>query len=244
VQLPLTPALIRKQTRTFREQVLCDLREEGYSFSQIAEILGVSRQRASQLEGVLVRRALAARSKKSKLARPVELTWRETPRALRRVSADVFYKRLNGINTRYEIQFDRILKDQFRRRKFGRGVRPELSTLFSKTWPLIKSYQGSAFNFSKLVGDFAVLVDEPHLSQLLSRLRAKGFLRKVGTVRVGHHNLPEIFMVEVPVDQHAAFLLEELVLRWSRGLSQLEASWRIAESTQSLLAHFVQSHAF
>ena len=55
--LRLEASEIRAAARNLRELLLWDLREEGYTFREIGELFGMTKQRASQLERKMILRA-------------------------------------------------------------------------------------------------------------------------------------------------------------------------------------------
>ncbi len=235
------------ETPNLREQVIWNLREQGYRDREIAEVLGITRQRVSQIERRLIARATAAKSSRNHLADPA-------PKGLRRhakvrvhaVTSEDFERRLNALNRYYEPQLLRLLEGGCNRQKSS--TRSALSPLFWKAWPLIEHYQLQPFSFSMLVGDFPVLAGEAHLAQLLSRLRKKGLLRQVGTVRIEGQNLPEVLMAQTPIEDYLAPRIDKLVAIWAYQLRRLNSTFcsdlaanRLARSTSSIRSHLIQS---
>jgi predicted transcriptional regulator len=210
---------------TLRERVIRELRNEGYRLKEIAELLGITIQRVSQIERqMMVRRdGVNRRDGAGKL----------TPRRIK--TTENFAKRLDSINSSYEACFDSILRRTYKRQHHldKRAKRFE-SSLFLKLWPLIELYRGNPFSFSKLLEDFPQIAKEHHLRQLLCRLRRIGLLKTIGLMRVTGHNLPEVVMVEAPLEQQAADSIERLVVRWTKKLQQLQWEYRFARPARSL----------
>ena len=199
-QPPLTSSEVRNEAKTLRERVVWDLREEGYRHREIANVLGMTKQRASQIERELILRAAASKSNRERLSNSPSKTLRRTGnRRVRGIAVDDFMRRLDAINGGYEKQLHHILRSGYNRQKSHARGKDAESTLFWKVWPLIERYELRPFSFSSLVGDFACLSEQSHLPQLLSRLRRRGLLRKVGTVRIRGQNLPEIMMAQIPI---------------------------------------------
>ena len=245
------PALSESETPAeapnLREQVIWSLREQGYRDREIAEVMGITRQRVSQIERRLVARAMAAKTSRNHLAVGA-------PKALRRhakvrvhaVTSEDFERRLNTVNRYYDQQLQRLLKGGYNRQKSS--ARAPMSPLFWKVWPLIEGYQLAPFSFSKLLGDFPALAQEAHLAQLLSRLRKKGLLQAVGSVRVKGQNLPEVLMAQTPIEKFIAPKIQKLVAGWARDLKHLNSTFcpdlpanRLARSTESIRNHLIKS---
>src|ERR1019366_2108041 len=188
-QTRLTSSEIRGEAKTLREQVVWNLREEGYRYREIAELLRITKQRVSQIERQLILRAIASKSKRDHLldGNPKAVRWKAKSR-VRRITFDDFARHLEALNGYYEPQLQRILNRGYNRQRFCTRAKSPVSTLFWKVWPLIE--------LSRLIGDFPSLAQQPYLPQLLSRLRRRGLLRKVGSVRIEGHNLPEILMAQ------------------------------------------------
>jgi len=244
-QPPLTSSEVRNEAKTLREQVVWDLREEGYRHREIANVLGMTKQRASQIERELILRAAASKSNRERLSNSPSKTLRRTGnRRVRGIAVDDFMRRLDAINGGYEQQLHHILRSGYNRQKSHARGKDAESTLFWKVWPLIERYELRPFSFSSLVGDFACLSEQSHLPQLLSRLRRRGLLRKVGTVRIRGQNLPEIMMAQIPIEQFVAPKIEKLVAKWTRKLEQLKSAYcpnRTDRSIQSIRKELVQA---
>ncbi len=234
----LTPSEIRQEARSLRELLLWDLREQGYCLREIAGVLGITRQRVSQLETGMVRRAVISKSRTfNPLLDPGKIVWKRNTSYVKLVTFQEFEKRVDALNARYEAHLKRVLKRFYWRQITWARKEPSPSTLFRKVWPLIESYQEKPFNFSKLIEDFPALAQEPHLSQLLSRLRRQGLLRRVGSVRMVSHNLPEVLMARTSWKESAAMQIEKLALVWSRKLLELEARYQSIRPNQTLRGH-------
>ena len=234
----LTPSEIRQEARSLRELLLWDLREQGYCLREIAGVLGITRQRVSQLETGMIRRAVIAKSKAfNPILDPGKIVWKRNTSYVKLVTFQEFEKRVDALNARYEAHLKRILKRFYWRQMTWARHQPSPSTLFRKVWPLIERYQEKPFNFSKLIEDFPALAQEPHLSQLLSRLRRQGLLRKVGSVRKASHNLPEVLMARTSWKESAATEIEKLASVWSRKLLELEARYQSIRPNQALRGH-------
>jgi transcriptional regulator with XRE-family HTH domain len=208
-----------------RELLLWDLKEEGYTFREIGELFGMSRQRASQIERKMIARAGArALSKTPEAIRPrVNAVCKVPAIWIRTITREEFDNRLASINRSFHAQFTRIIERGYNRQRLsGPAGAGQNAGEFWRIWPFIEAYEKRPFTFSQLVADFPQLSAEPHLAQSLSRLRRTGLLRKVKTVRVAGHNHPEVVMVEAPVEQHVAAAIERLVARWSARLRRLQ----------------------
>ena len=222
--------MIRENATTLRERVIGDLRREGYRFREIAELLGISKQRASKIAGRMIVRVNVARMKKHHRA----VNWRKS-QFVRGITDDEFARRLETVNRNFEARFDSILNQTYKRRGFlDKCAEAPRYTLFTKLWPLIELYGKRPFSFSKIVRDFPRLAKEPHLSQLLFRLRKTGLLEKVGSTRAEGHNRPEVLMVERPIEQIAAGRIEEVVVRWSKKLNQLRRDYQTTRPVQPI----------
>ena len=235
----LGSAEVRETARNLRELLLWDLKEEGYTFREIGELFGMSRQRASQIERKMIRRASARALKKAPEAQwlPVLAISKVPAVWIRTITRDEFDERVARINLTFQEQFSRILERGYKRRHLPNpegGSRA--ASEFWEVWPSIEAYDKRPFTFSKLVADFPQLHNLPHLAQLLSRLRRTRLLRKVGRVRVAGHNHPEILMAEAPVEQHAAAAIEKLVARWSESLRRLQLIRRPNRPSRSIAA--------
>ena len=228
--LRLRPSEIRQEARSLRELLLWDLREQGYCLREIAGVLGITKQRVSQLETGMIRRAVIAKAKAfDATSNPRKIVWKRNTSYVDLMTYDDFEKRVDALNARYEAQLKRILRRSHRWQTAGLSE-PSRSTLFRKVWPLIERYRDQPFNFSKLVEDFPVLARQPHLRQLLSRLRRQGLLRKVGAVRIESHNLPEVLMARTALEESVATQIEKLTSVWGRKLRELEAGYRFYSS--------------
>ena len=192
-----------------RELLLWDLREQGYCLREIAGVLGISRQRVNQLETGMIRRAVISKSRTSNpFLDPRKMVWKRNTWYVKLLTLKELEKRIDALNARYEAHLKRILKRFYWRQMTWVRHGPCPSTLFRRVWPLIERYQEKPFNFSKLIEDFPALAQEPHVSQLLSRLRRHGLLRRVGSVRMVDHNLPEVLMVRTSWEESAATQIE------------------------------------
>jgi len=232
----LASAQIRETARNLRELLLWDLKEEGYTFREIGELFGMSRQRASQIERKMIHRAAARARKQIPGARlPVNTISKMPAIWIRPITREEFEERLLALNRSFQEQFSRTIERGYKRRHL-----PDLSggaraaSEFWRVWPLIEAYERRPFSFSKLVADFPQLAGESHLAQLLSRLRRTGLLRRVGMVKVVGHNHPEVLMAEAPVEEHVAAAIERLVARWSEALRQLQMMRRPSRPNRSI----------
>jgi len=233
--LRLSTSEIRATARNLRELLLWDLREEGYTFREIGELFGMSRQRASQLERKMVRRASGAKLKKRPQSlRPLPMAISNAPKMwIRTITKEDFEGRLARINRLYQEQFIRVVQRNYNR-KHPSELRAQASSEFWRVWPLIETYQKQPFSYSRLTADFPQLAGERHLAQFLNRLRRTGLLRKVGTLKVAGHNLPEVLMAEAPVELHVNGAIERLVERWSDQLLRLQATHRPNRPSRSI----------
>jgi len=240
-----TSSEVREEAKTLREQVIWELREQGYRFREIAQLLGITKQRASQIERQLILRAMASKRKRPGPVggRRKGVRWKAKSH-VRRVTPDDFSRRLDALNGYYEAQLHRILKRGYNQQRFHIRAESSLSTLFWRVWPLIEMYEFKPFSFSKLTGDFPSMARQPHLTQLLSRLRSKGRLGNVGSVRMEGHNLPEVLMVQIPIEQYVAPKVEKLAVKWSLKLEQLQCTYlpsRQVRSIESLQKYLVRT---
>jgi hypothetical protein len=236
-QLRLASSEVRETAKSLRELLLWDLREAGYSFREIGELLGITKQRASQIERKMVARATARsfdRAGHHLLKHRRNAICSAYHVRVLRITGQEFESRLDAINRSYTAKFDRILERGYKRKRFADCSGAYETTEFWKLWPLIERYHRKPFCFSKLVSDFPQLANQPHLPQLLSRLRRTALLQKVGLVKVGTHNLPEILMAEAPIEQHVAATIEKLVVSWSRKLQRLQSEYRPIRPTRSI----------
>jgi hypothetical protein len=231
----VTPSEIRKEAESLRELLLWDLREQGYRLREIAGVLGITRQRVNQIETRMIRRAVISKIS-STTPRPPRIVWKSNASYVRLVTFDEFERRLNALNAFYEARFKRIL-NRLNKRQRGKMVESHRSSLFCRVWPYIERYKDEPFNFSKLIADFPVLAREPYLSQLLSRLRREGVLRKVGSVRIESHNLPEVLMARTALVESVSTQIEKLTAVWGRKLRELEASYQSIRPNQTLRDH-------
>jgi len=228
---------IRAAARNLRELVLWDLREEGYTFREIGELFGMTKQRASQLERKMIIRAGARANQGLRGAS------RQQPKSLfngprnwlRAITKEEFEGQLAKINQLYQQQFIRVVQRSYRRKHLP--DRPDSAgsvSEFWRVWPFIETYQRQPFSYSRLISDFPHLSDVPHLAQFLSRLRRTGLLRTVGASKTPGHNLPEVLMAEAPIEQHADAAIERLVSRWSDQLGRLQRTRRPYRPSRSL----------
>ncbi len=240
-----TPSETGERVESLRDRIVWDLRQQGYRFREIAELMGITKQRVSQIERRLIQRARSAPKKTRGLAAgPPRAIGKKEESRIRSVTSEEFNRRLDALNRSYENQLNRILARGYNRQRIHTRGHHRASTLFQKVWPLIELYELRPFSFSKLVGDFPSLARQPHLPQLLCRLRTRGQLRKLGSIRIEGHNLPEALIAEAPIEQYAAPCIEKLVVRWSRKLEQLRCSYsatRPAQSIQSLRQSLIQT---
>jgi hypothetical protein len=234
----LAASEIRREARSLRELLLWDLREQGYCLREIAGVLGLTRQRVSQLETGMIRRAVISKSRTfNPFLDPRKIAWKRNTSYVKLVTFQEFEKRVDALNARYAAHLKRILKRFYWRQMTWTRHGPCPSTLFRKVWPLLERYQEKPFNFSKLIEDFPALAQEPYVSQLLSRLRRQGLLRKVGSVRKASHNLPEVLMVRTSWEESAETQIEKLASVWSRKLLELEARYQSIRPNQALRGH-------
>jgi hypothetical protein len=233
----VTPSEIREEAESLRELLLLDLREQGYRLREIAGVLGLSRQRVNQIETRMIRRAVMAKIYGAN-RNPGRIVWKKNAAYVQFVTFYEFERRLEALNAFYEARFKQILR---RLHKCERGKISETSrlSLFGKVWPFVERYRNEPFHFSKLIADFPILAHEPHVSQLLSRLRREGLLRRVGSLRVENHNLPEVLMVRPRLEASAAEEIEKLASVWGRKLHELQARYRYGSirPNQSLRNH-------
>ena len=241
----LTSLEIGSAAGTLREQVIWNLREEGYRDREIAELLGITKQRVSQIEHQLILRARGAKSKwENSPDGPAEIVRWKVERPVRTVTIDEFERRLDAVNGYYEPQLQRILKRGYNRQKICARAKNPLATLFWKVWPLIETYELERFSYSRLIDDFPSLAEHPHLPQLLSRLRKKGLLRSVGSVRIEGQNPPEVLMAQTPIEQYMAPEIEKLVVKWIGKLEHLKSTYRanrIDCSMQSIRSQLIET---
>jgi hypothetical protein len=233
----LASAEIRETARNLRELLLWDLKEEGYTFGELGELFGMSRQRASQIERKMIRRASArALTKTFQSSWPIAAAISKMSAVwIRPVTREEFDDRLASINKSFQEHFSRIIERGYKRQRLpNRDSGSHTASEFWKVWPYVEAYQKRPFSYSKLIADFPQLTDQPHLAQLLSRLRRTGLLQKVGMVKVAGHNHPEILMAEAPVEQHVAPAIERLVARWSTRLRNLQVLRRPSRPSRSI----------
>ena len=230
----LTPSEIRQEAKSPRERLLWDLRQRGCCLREVAEMLGITRQRVSQIETRMIRRAVLSRSNAgSTKAGLRKIVWKKNASYVHVLTFHEFERRRDALNARYAARLKRILK-RLQRWKKADLLEPTPSSLFRKVWPLVERYGDKPFHFSKLVDDFPVLAREPHLPQLLSRLRRKGLLRRVGTVQLDSHNLPEVLMARTRLEESAATQIDKLATQWALKLRELQFRYRSVNSDQSL----------
>jgi transcriptional regulator with XRE-family HTH domain len=219
--------------------LLWDLREEGYTFREIGELFGMTKQRVSQIERKMILRATAHALKGASAAlRPQLQSIRNTPTTwIRTITREEFEDRLARINEAFERQFIKIIERDYKRQRVpAREGAARERTEFRRIWPYVEAYGKRSFTFSKLVADFPQLSSEPHLAQLLSRLRKTGLLQKVGKVAAVGHNHPEVLMVEAPIERHAAAAIERLTANWSAQLRRLQMLRRPNRPNRSIEA--------
>ena len=53
-------------------------------------------------------------------------------------------------------------------------------------------------------------------------------------MKIAGHNLPEVVMIETPIEQQAAGSIERLVVRWSKKLQQLQWEYRFVQPPRSI----------
>ncbi len=229
----LTPSDIRREAKSPRERLLWDLRQQGCRLREIAETLGITRQRVSQIETRMIRRAVLLKSEAGRAnVDPRKIVWKKNASYVHLETHRDFERRLDALNARYEARLKRIVKRLHRWQK-ANLLGPNPSSLFRKVWPLVESYRDKPFHFSKLSEDFPILARELHLPQLLSRLRRKGLLRRVGTVQLDGHNLPEVLMARTRLEESAATQIDKLATRWALKLRELESQYRSFRPAQS-----------
>jgi hypothetical protein len=240
----LTSSEIRNEAKNLRERVVWDLREDGYRHREIANVLGITKQRASQIECELLLRAAASKSSREQLSSDAAKAFRwKANRRVRGIPLDDFTRRLNAINGCYEQRFRHILSTGYNRQKSCARAKDAESTLFWKVWPLIERYHLKPFSFSTLARDFPSVTEQPHLPQLLSRLRRRGILSKVGSVRIAGQNLPEVVMVQIPIEQFLAPRIDKLVAKWICKLEQLKSAYcpnRTEHSIESIRKELIK----
>ena len=226
----LTPSEIRREAKSPRERLLWDLRQQGRSLKEIAEMLGITRQRVSQIETRMIRRAVLSRSSGGGTKAGLrKIVWKKNASYVHLETYHDFERRLYALNARYEARLKRIVK-RLHRWKKANLLGPTPSSLFRKVWPLIERYGDKPFHFSKLLEDFPILAREPHLPQLLSRLRKKGLLRRVGAIQLDSHNLPEVLMARTRLEESAATQIDKLAVRWALKLRELDSKYRLVLS--------------
>ncbi len=229
----LTPSEIRHEAKSPRERLLWDLRQQGCCLREIAETLGITRQRVSQIETRMIRRAVLSKSATGGAkANPRKMVWKKNASYVHLETYRDFERRLDALNARYEARLKRIVK-RLHRWKKANLLEPNPSSLFRKVWPSIEHYQDKPFHFSKLIEDFPALAREPYVAQLLSRLRRKGLLRRVGTVQTDSHNLPEVLMARTRLEESAATQLDKLATQWALKLRELESRYRSLRPAQA-----------
>jgi transcriptional regulator with XRE-family HTH domain len=211
-----------------RERVLRDLRNEGYTFREIAQLLGISRQRANQIEKRIRRRAVQG-------DRPIN-AGRQQGIRVRPITSEEFANRITAINKCYQDRFETILRGSYRTRQSRneRVCKTSSTCLFGKIWPLIQSYQGKSFSLSKFINDFPALSDEPYLPQMLCRLRGTGFLLNLGRIRIKGQCVPEILVAEAPLEHRAKRAVETIARSWSKKLQELARSYRPTRPARSI----------
>ena len=150
------------------------------------------------------------------------------------MTPDDFAKRLNALNDYYEAQLQHILRRGYNRQRLHIRSGSTFSTLFWRAWPLIESYELKPFSFSKLIRDFPSLAQQLYLAQLLSHLRRRGLLRKVGSVRMEGHNLPEVVMAQTPIEEYTRPKVDKLAVRWSIKLEQFKCTYRPTRPNRSI----------
>ena len=220
-----------------RERVLQDLRNEGYTFEEIGQLFGISKQRADQIEKRVVRRRCPTPSPLS----PKRTSWkvkgtRQRRIRVRPITLEEFTTRLGEINGLYEGRLKSILAGDYKARKSEsiRDIETRATCLFGRVWPLIQSYKGRQFSLSKFVDDFPQLSDETYLPQMLCRLRRTGFLRPLGRVRVRGQCVPEILLAEVPVEHRAMREIEHIACVWSKKLLELAKYYKPTRPARSI----------
>jgi len=220
----LTPSDIREEAESLRELLLWDLREQGYRLREIAGVLGITRQRVSQIETRMIHRAVIAKICSPTLD-PRRIAWKKNASYVQLVTSHNFERRLDALNAFYGASLKRIVK---RLRKFQKGkmVESHRSSLFAKVWPYIERYEDEPFSLSKLITDFPDLAREPYVSQLLSRLRSEGVLRTVGSVRLEKHNRSQVLMVRTGFEASVSGEIDKMASLWGMKLQELEASYR------------------
>ena len=207
------------RVRELREWVVQQLRRDGYTFHVIAQILGISRQRADQIDKRIVRDRKSPEDKKFG-------SRNQHGRRLKAVTQKEFENRVATINQDFEKRIELVLSGRLRSQSRGPRLDTRSNSLFETLQPVIRSYRGNPFNFSMLIRDYPHLADAAYLSQMLYRLRRRGSLRTLGKVRVGRQSVPEILVREAPADEYASKAIEEITQRWSRSLLHVERYYR------------------
>ena len=219
------------KARKVRDLVLLELKQNGFPLSEIATLLGFSRQRAAQIHRRLVGEGPATWEQLSSRGTSIgSLSRRAT---IHTVTTSDFAGRLERLNAYFESRVRRVLQHLYKRQLLNVRQNYISTTMFGRVWPLIERYRGKPFTFSQLVADHPELIEEKHLAQFLSRLRRKGVLANAGSLRFSGHNLPEVLMVERPREETCSRFLEALFSHWSRELQRLDARYKIRDG-QSL----------
>src|ERR1700722_16280661 len=168
--LRLEASEIRAAARNLRELLLWALREEGYTFREIGELFGMTKQRASQLERKMILRAGARANqgqRQSSRLQPKSLF--NGPRNwLRTITKEEFEGQLAKINHLYQQQFIRIVQRSYRRKHLSdRPDGANSASEFWRVWPFVETYQRQPFSYSRLVRDFSHLRKIPRLAQFV-----------------------------------------------------------------------------
>ena len=207
------------RVRELRKWVVQQLRRDGYTFEVIAQILGISRQRADQIDKRVFRDRNSPEDRKS-------ASRNRHGRRLKAVTQKEFEDRVATINQYYEDRIQLALSGRLRSQPRGERRDTGSNSLFETLQPVIRSYRGMPFSFSMLIRDYPHLADAAYLPQMLYRLRRRGSLHTLGKVRVGKQSVPEILVREAPADEYASKAIEEITRRWSRSLLQVERYYR------------------
>src|SRR5208283_5807208 len=107
----LTPSEIRQEAKSPRERLLWDLRQQGRCLREIAAMLGITRQRVSQIETRMIRRAVISKSGlRNASAGPRRMVWKKNVNYVRIFTFHEFERRLDALNARFKARLRRILK--------------------------------------------------------------------------------------------------------------------------------------
>jgi hypothetical protein len=229
-----------------REHVVADLRREGYTFREIAQLLGISRQRADQIEKRIARSESLTKSstKRPRRSHAKDVACKR-PRRVRVITPEEFAHRLLEINSYYEERIDLILSGGSKAKNPAehQEIKSRANGASEKLRRFIRHYDGEPFHLAQLVSDFPELADESYLSQKLCQLRRRGVLRKLGSIRVEGQIVPESLLAEAPGENYATKAIEVVAQRWSKKLLDLAKHYRPtrpATTFHQVRRHFVQ----